>query len=293
MKKGLLLLNLALFWPMPAGAAEDVSDFYQNLLVTDEVIAAENEDIAIENARKMLDTKPKILKMKDNKIVRLPNRDAVKTAPNDSSTLPASNTQPIAKQERSAAAPFGLIWGASVKETENLGVTLTPAGEKDYMNNYTTKNLPNSLHDFRDVVLTFGVNDRLWRIIAYGNFIKDDASASGVLKIYRQYFNLLSQKYGNAQEFYTPNIINVDKTVTDERGKQKTITEQKKQPLGNPDFLQELENGTAELYATFENGTIGAALGVNVDGNGQSYITVDYKNLKLMKEREAEMLNAL
>ena len=185
---------------------------------------------------------------------------------------------------------FGI---GSVKETENLGVTLTPAGEKDYMNNYTTKNLPNSLHDFRDVVLTFGVNDRLWRIIAYGNFIKDDASASGVLKIYRQYFNLLSQKYGNAQEFYTPNIINVDKTVTDERGKQKTVTEQKKQPLGNPDFLQELENGTAELYATFENGTIGAALGVNVDGNGQSYITVDYKNLKLMKEREAEMLNAL
>ena len=36
-----------------------------------------------------------------------------------------------------------------------------------------------------------------------------------------------------------------------------------------------------------------AALGVNVDGNGQSYITIDYKNLKLMKEREAETLNAL
>ena len=28
--------------------AEDAGDFYQNLLVTDEVIAAENEDIAIE-----------------------------------------------------------------------------------------------------------------------------------------------------------------------------------------------------------------------------------------------------
>ena len=68
---------------------------------------------------------------------------------------------------------------------------------------------------------------------------------------------------------------------------------QKEQAIGNPDFLKELQNGEAFLYATFENGIVGAALGVNVDGNGQSYITIDYKNLKLMKEREAETLNAL
>ena len=76
MKKVFCLLSLALLCPAAADAAEDAGDFYQNLLVTDEVIAAENEDIAIENARRMLDSKPKILKMKDNKVVRLPNRDA-------------------------------------------------------------------------------------------------------------------------------------------------------------------------------------------------------------------------
>ena len=76
MKKVFCLLSLALLCPAAANAAEDAGDFYQNLLVTDEVIAAENEDIAIENARRMLDSKPKILKMKDNKVVRLPNRDA-------------------------------------------------------------------------------------------------------------------------------------------------------------------------------------------------------------------------
>lgn len=167
MKKVFCLLSLALLCPAAANAAEDAGDFYQNLLVTDEVIAAENEDIAIE------------------------------------------------------------------------------------------------------------------------------AAASGVLKMYRGYFKLLSQKYGHAQEFYTPNVVNVDKTVTDARGKPQTVTEEKKQPIGNPDFLKELQNGDAELYATFENGIVGAALGVNVDGNGQSYITIDYKNLKLMKEREAETLNAL
>ena len=276
MKKILCLFCFSVALCASAQAQNNTSNFYQDLLVTDEVIAAENEDIAIENASKMLNTKPKLLKLKDNKVVKLPNREATKDA-----------------QSQYGSAPFGLIWGASTKEIENLGVTLTPAGEKDYMNNYSAQNLPNSLHDFRNVILTFGINNSLWRIIAYGNFIQDDPEASGVMAMYRQYFKLLAQKYGNAQEFYTPNVINIDVTTTDSKGKPQTVTEQKEQPIGNPNFLSELQNGTAELYATFENGTIGAALGVNVDGNGQSYITIDYKNLKLMKERDNNTLNAL
>lgn len=276
MKKTLCLFCFSSLFCTLAHAQNNTADFYQDLLVTDEVIAAENEDMAIENARKMLNTKPKMLKLKDNKVVKLPNRAATKDT-----------------KAQYGSAPFGLIWGASVKEIENLGVTLTPTGEKDYMNNYSATNLPNSLHDFRNVALTFGINNSLWRIIAYGNFIQDTPEASGVMAMYRQYYKLLAQKYGKAQEFYTPNVINVDVTTTDSRGKPQTVTEQKEQPIGNPNFLSELQNGTAELYATFENGTIGAALGVNVDGNGQSYITIDYKNLKLMKERDNETLNAL
>ena len=276
MKKIFYLCGLSALISASAQAQNNTDNFYQDLLVTDEVIAAENKDIAIENARKMLDSKPKLLKLKNNKVVKLPNREALTDT-----------------QSEYGSAPFGLIWGSSTKEIENLGVTLTRAGEKDYMNNYSAQNLPNGLHDFRNVVLTFGVNNSLWRIIAYGNFIQDDPEASGVMTMYRQYYKLLSQKYGNAQEFYTPNVINVDKTITDSRGKTQTVTEQKEQAIGNPNFLSELQNGTAELYATFENGTIGAALGVNVDGNGQSYITIDYKNLKLMKERDNETLNAL
>ena len=59
------------------------------------------------------------------------------------------------------------------------------------------------------------------------------------------------------------------------------------------DFLKELQNGEAFLYATFENGKVGAALSVNVDGSGQSYITVEYKNLTIMQAREKTTLDAL
>lgn len=94
-----------------------------------------------------------------------------------------------------------------------------------------------------------------------------------MLDLYNQYYKLLEQKYGNAQQFYTPKVINVDQPV----GNGKTETVQKEQAIGNPDFLKELQNGEAFLYATFENGKVGAALSVNVDGSGQSYITVEYK----------------
>lgn len=111
MKKVFCLLSLALLCPAAADAAEDAGDFYQNLLVTDEVIAAENEDIAIENARRMLDSKPKILKMKDNKVVRLPNRDAAQK--------PAATTEPAVTepaQPEYGSAPFGLVWGLRPKK---------------------------------------------------------------------------------------------------------------------------------------------------------------------------------
>lgn len=278
MKKAFCLLGLTLIIPAVVYAADNTGKFYQDLLLTDEVIAEENQGIAVENARRLLDTKPKIMKMKDKKIISRPNREAVK---------------PKEDKADYGLAPFGLVWGESIKEIKNLGVTLTKTGEKDYVNNFTAIHLPKNLHDFRDVVLTFGLEDKLWRIIAYGKFIKDDSAASGVLEMYHRYYKLLEQKYGHAQEFYTPKVVNIDKTVTDAKGKPQTVTEQKSQPKGGPDFLNELKNGEAELYATFENGTIGAALAVNVDGNGESYIVIDYKNLKLMKEREQQMLDAL
>ena len=39
--------------------------------------------------------------------------------------------------------------------------------------------------------------------------------------------------------------------------------------------------------------TIGAALALNVDGEGKSYIVIDYKNLNILQERENETLNIL
>ena len=190
---------------------------------------------------------------------------------------------------RSQAAPFGLVWGSSINETRNQGIILTPIGEKDYVNNFSATKLPKPVSDIDKVDITFGEENKLWRIIAYGKLIEDDASASKVLREYKIYSDILAQKYGNKQEFFTP--AKIDVTEKDAKGKE--ITVQKEAPIGNSNFLSQLQQGTAVLYSTYYNDEVGAALAINVDGNKKSYIVIDYKNLKILKAQQEQTLDAL
>ena len=99
----------------------------------------------------------------------------------------------------------------------------------------------------------------------------------------------VTKKYGNKKEFFTPAEINV--VTKDSSGREKII--KKTAPLGNPEFLRQLQSGKAVLYSTYNNNEIGAALAINVDGDGKSYIVLDYKNLGLLYSKEKKTLDAL
>ena len=248
-----------------------------DMLLDSEAIAAAgpSEDAvaqAEESARKLLQQKPQSLRKQ---------------------TFPKLRSHPAAEPAkvvaRSQSAPFGLVWGATVAATRNQGITLTDIDESNYQNNFNATHLPKPLQDITQVDLTFGIEDELWRILAYGKRLDDDASASKVMKMYQTYAGLLEQKYGHKQEFFTPATISV--TKQNAQGKNYTVQEQA--PLGNPDFLQQLQSGAATLYSTYYNQEVGAALAVNVDGDGKSYIVIDYKNLPILQAREKETLDAL
>ena len=260
-------------------AQSNTENFYENMLISEELKTEENADTAKDNAGKLLDTKPQIIKV-DSPLLRSHQKQLQKRQQ-------TGEKQTTAKEK--SLAPFGLFWGVSYDEIKAQGVSLSPIGQKDYVNNFSATNLPKNIRSFREVILTFGIENELWRIIAYGNFLKDTPSAEKVLSLYNQYYKLLSEKYGNAQQFYTPNVINVDKPL----GNGKTETIQQEQAIGNSNFLQELQNGQAFLYATFYNSEVGAALSVNVDGQGRSYITIEYKNLTIMHAREQQVLDVL
>lgn len=290
MLKKAALLTMSCLIPLGFAQAQDNADFYQDLLISDEFKANEAKQQqqkemqqqmmnAQESARSLLTTKTKNLKIDVPQVERR-------------KVLAPSDKEVAAEAQNLAAAPFGLLWKASVATIKNMGVILTPAEQEDYVNSFVATQLPVDAKNFRRIQLTFGEEDELWRIIGYGDFINDTPSASKGLRMYEMYARLLNQKYGNQKDFYTPAMKTIEKEVV-VQGRQTIQTEQVPEKMGNPNFLSQLQQGTASLYSTFEGNGIGVALALNVDGDGKSYIVIDYKNLKILQEREDEALNIL
>ena len=258
--------------------------FYEDVLISDDLKMRESSDSAKEKASRLLDQKPKIIKIEGAPLeFRAPRQQQPTTVV----------SKPVDTTTKYGEAPFGLSWGATYNQTKALGVDLTKVERKDSVNNFIVTKLPKPISDFRRIIVSFGENNSLWRLSAYGKLISDDPAASKALHLYKKYYDLLQRKYGNAQEFFTPKIVTVEKTVKDEYGRDKVEKEKVTRPIGNPDFLAELQSGEAVLYATFEDKDVGAALAVNVDGDGKSYIIIDYTNLQIFREREKEVLDAL
>lgn len=290
MLKKAALLTMSCMIPLSMAHAQSNADFYQDLLISDEVKAneakqkeeqklrEEMQDVQ-DSARSLLTTKTKNLKIDVPQIERRNNAEP-------------SDKEVAIEAQNLDAAPFGLLWKASEAAIKNMGVILTPAEQEDYVNSFVATQLPVDAKGFRTIQITFGEEDELWRIIAYGDLIDDTPSASKGLRQYEMYARLLNQKYGKQKDFYTPAMKTVEKEVMI-NGRKTMQSEQVPEKMGNPNFLAQLQDGSATLYSTFEGNGIGAALALNVDGDGKSYIVIDYKNLNILKERENETLNIL
>ncbi|MBE6454644.1 MAG: hypothetical protein E7017_07190 [Alphaproteobacteria bacterium] len=233
---------------------------------------------AISQARKLLDQKP-------TKLKGFSSSQTQKTIHSKKTISSNSSSDVHALKE----APFGLIWRSTMADTQNQGVILASVDMKDYANSFLATRLPKPISFFDRIYVVFGKNDELYRILAYSQFIDDDASASKTLKQYNTFSDLLNKKYGNKQEFFTPATIS--KTIKNSRGQNETVEE--KLPIGNPEFLSQLESGSASLFSTYHNDNVAAALSIGVDGNKKSYIVIDYKNIQILKEQEAQTLDAL
>ena len=257
-----------------AMAQEASSDFYQNILFSEEYEQKQQENQAKDSAAALLE--------KDVKPAPLPTTETNVAAPQTlSQTLDnLKNTY--------GSAPLGLVWGASMSDVEKSGVRLIPQPMKDYTNSFLAEKLPNPLKDFSTAYLIFGDSDKLYRVLARSDKISDDTpNATKTLKLYQYYYNLLSKKYGNAQQNYSLATTNVDENPT------QANSAAAQSPEDNPNLLANLISGAAVLYATFGGEDVGVALAVNVDDDNQTYIEIDYRNLKIIKENELNVLEAL
>ncbi len=283
MKKSIIALGLTIILPS-VGFSQD-NGFTKDILFDPSAPTAadeqkqnlnteENISDAVDSARNLLNQKP--IKLRQQKFPEFKSR-----------ALSASST--TAPTQELDSAPFGLYWASTMDNTRNQGVTLTPVEMEDYANSFLAGNLPKAIDFFERVYVTYGEENKLYRILAYSKLIDDDASASKVLKEYNTYSEYLNKKYGNKQEDFTPAVIS--KTITNAQGKEETVTENA--PIGNPEFLSQLLSGDAVLFSTYYNDDIAAALSIGVDGDKKTYIVIDYKNLEILKKQEAETLDAL
>jgi hypothetical protein len=186
-------------------------------------------------------------------------------------------------------APFGLLWGSSIADTRRQGVQLSVVEMKDYLNSFLATRLPKPINFFERIYVVYGKEDKLYRILAYSRLLDDDASASKALSAYQNYSDLLNKKYGHQEDDIT--LATVTKMIKNAQGREEEVEEQA--PIGNPNFLQQLESGEAVIFSTYYNDEVAAALSIGVDGDKKSYIVVDYKNLKILEEQEAKTLDAL
>ena len=228
---------------------------------------------AVNSARRLLNQKP--VKLRQKSFPKMKTKAISPSAPKS-----AAETKD---------APFGLLWGADIAETRNQGVQLSATEMKDYINSFQATRLPKPIALFDRIYVVYGKEDELYRILAYSRLIDDDASASKALLQYNTFSELLNKKYGNKQEDFTPAVIS--KTIKNAKGQDETVEE--KAPIGNPDFLEQLMNGTAVLFSTYYNQDVAAALSIGVDGDKKSYIVIDYKNLRVLEKQEAKTLDAL
>lgn len=255
----------------------------------------EDSEKAKNKARDLLAQKPNILTLRDSqkKIIDQGKREREK--------LEERINRQKAEQERAkekkeyiknnfSQAPFGLFWKTSPQETKDLGFKIKNSERPDYQGVYIVKN-QSQQETFEHILAIYGTQNRLWCIYAQSTPVTDNPNAGEILKIYKKYYTALEKKYGNAQEFFTPYRYAEEVVEETEDPKKPIITKvQHENPLGGPNFLEELKDDKASLYATFENKKVGVTLSVFVNKDNKSYIALDFKNLEAMQqEQEANM----
>lgn len=262
------------------------------------VQAEEALDQARSESKNLLETKPQVLTLRENEEKLL--QEAAKKREELAHKIDEKRYIEDKKKmtindviSRLKKAPFGLYWNATLEEMKTMDFLFSPTVREDYSGVYHLTN-PKQKHALFSYVLSiFGTQNHLWCIYAQSKPSEDTADAAGVLKLYHQYYEALKAKYGNDQEFFTPYTYIEEQTIG-EGDEKKVIQIKHENPLGGENFLEELKTNKAALYATFESADLGITLTVNVDENNKSFITIDYKNLKVMqKEKNTNLENLM
>jgi hypothetical protein len=164
-------------------------------------------------------------------------------------------------------APIGLTWMASEASLKQAGIELKETGNDSYGVGYTASKLPKALADQQMTLLSFGHNDKLWRIVIISKEFTDDPMGVAVRNRYDQLIAILSEKYGRPK---------THQTLGDS-----IYAEQKY-------FLAGVRGGNSFWYSNFDTTQLFIQMGIVASSNSEARwrIIYEYKPLKAIFERD-------
>ncbi|WP_132256095.1 hypothetical protein [Methylobacterium segetis] len=110
----------------------------------------------------------------------------------------------LAQETQSSGAPFGLRWSMTKEEAEKEQIALTPEKGDAFGSTYRAANLPKVLADTESVFISFGYDNKLWRIAAVSKTWRSDKDGSQSLNRFSKLSQLLDERYGNGRDISSP-----------------------------------------------------------------------------------------
>ncbi|MGO9741644.1 MAG: hypothetical protein ACLPN5_09070 [Roseiarcus sp.] len=164
------------------------------------------------------------------------------------------------------AAPFGLKWGVSAADVKALGIKLSDFNDKKMFGiSYRATELTKIVPDAAFVALSFGFQDKLWRIVVIGQNVENDPYGNGVKARYKELAAALSEKYG--------------------RGKPNEY--QDSEMWKNADeFLMGINVGRSWYYTDFDTPNVFVQLGIQAEGGSTAHwrLIYEWKSLRALFE---------
>lgn len=99
-------------------------------------------------------------------------------------------------QSAELGAPLGLRWGASIEDTKADGVELKEFPGKDFGVSFVATKLTKTLADQNATLLSFGLNNKLWRIVMISRDYNNDPGGNAIVERYSELSASLKEKYG-------------------------------------------------------------------------------------------------
>lgn len=173
---------------------------------------------------------------------------------------------PTRAQSPATDAPIGLVWGSSSAEVQAKGIELKEVEGTDFGKSYLASKLEKALADQSATLLSFGFNDKLWRVLITSRPFSEDPAGSAAVARYDELASLLSDKYGKGTQ-----VHRLGESIYAQSGY----------------FVAGIRGGQSRWFTNFDNSNLFIQLGLTASDSSTATWRLIYENKIFRRDFEA------